>query len=111
MPAKKEFASSAKQVSDILKNASCLMGRAGVAPSEQRFAEEQLLRSELYSIERLEQHAKSLVEWYEATFSPGKDRLLLRLDENEKVLIDTHEILIVAMEKKKKDGSGRRVVS
>ena len=78
------------------------MGRAGVAPRTERFGEEQLLRSELYSIEQLEQHAKALAGWHEVTLNPGKDRLLPRLDENEKVLMDTYEILMAAMEKKRK---------
>ena len=57
------------------------------------------LRSELLSVDRLEQHAKSLAGWHEVDPRlSGPDRLLPRLAENEAILLRTYELVSGAVE-------------
>ena len=64
--------------------------------------DEQPLRSELFSIDRLEQHAKSLAEWHEVDRNVGADRLLGRLADNESVLVKTYELVTAAVVAKRR---------
>jgi cellobiose phosphorylase len=56
------------------------------------------LRDELYSGDRLAQHAKETAGSYRIETRKGRDRLLPRLAENEKNLLETHELLNAAIE-------------
>lgn len=56
------------------------------------------LRAELYSGEQLAQHAKETATSYRVDTRKGHDRLLPRLDDNEKILICTHDMLNAAIE-------------
>jgi len=56
------------------------------------------LRDELYSGDRLAQHAKETAGLYRTETRTGRDRLLPRLAENEKSLLETHELLNAAIE-------------
>ena len=47
-----------------------------------------LLRSELLSSDQLKQHAVALAGSHSVDRRPGRDRLLPRLAENERVLLD-----------------------
>lgn len=87
-----------KAVKGLIEDVSRLVVRAGGGAWTRKFGDEQPLRAELFSIEQLEQHAKSLAGWHEVDPRPGKDRLLPRLTENESVLISTYELLMAAME-------------
>jgi len=61
-------------------------------------AKEQPLRSELFSIEQLERHAKLLAEAQEIADASSPDRLIPRLDENERVLVRAYELVTAAVE-------------
>ncbi|MGB5132170.1 MAG: hypothetical protein WBO00_06120, partial [Steroidobacteraceae bacterium] len=58
------------------------------------------LRAELFSADQLEQHGKALAGAHAVGRSPPQNRLLKRLDENEKVLIDTCSLLTAAVKSK-----------
>lgn len=56
------------------------------------------LRDELYSGDQLAQHAKETASSYRIDTRKGHDRLLPRLADNEKILLETHELLNAAIE-------------
>jgi len=62
-------------------------------------ADEQPLRAELYSVNQLEHHAKMLAGWHELATGVAPGRLLPRLEENERILVRTYDLLTVAVEK------------
>lgn len=51
------------------------------------------LRSELFSIDQMEQHGRSLSASHVPSHKKKKDRLLKRLAENERILIDVSQLL------------------
>ena len=55
-----------------------------------------LLRSELLSSDQLKHHAVALAGAHSVDRRPGKDRLLPRLDENERILLDAYEVVTAA---------------
>lgn len=55
------------------------------------------LRAELFSIEQLEQHAAELAQQHRVSRERGRDRLLGRLSENERVLLETHRLITAAV--------------
>jgi len=67
--------------------------RLGVILRWNRIAEEQPLRAELFSIEQFKVHAKNLAKRQMVSYEKGRDRLLLRLKQNEKILDKIHELL------------------
>ncbi len=68
-----------------------------VAPSE---TDAPPLRLELFSLDQLEAHARSLAERHRIGSGPSQDRLLLRLSENERVLFESYEELSAAVHNK-----------
>ncbi len=69
-------------------------------------ADERPLRAELFSVNQLEQHAKSMAGWHEVgsvKAGRGADKLLPRLRANERVLRDAYEVVTDAVKK------GRRI--
>jgi cellobiose phosphorylase len=74
-------------------------------------ADEQPLRAELFSVSQLEQHAKSMAGWHNAREDGGRrrrpgrvpDRLLPRLDANERVLREAYVLVTDAVK------HGRRI--
>ena len=56
------------------------------------------LRAELYSGDHLVQHAKETASLYRLDTRKSHDRLLPRLADNEKVLLETHELLNAVIE-------------
>ena len=56
------------------------------------------LRDELYSGDHLARHAKETACSYRIDSRKGQDRLLPRLAENEKILLEAHELLNAAIE-------------
>ena len=64
------------------------------------------MRSELFSTDQLEQQAKAMAGWHEVDKRPGPDRLLSRLEKNEKVLIKTHQLIVAAVAAKRRDVAG-----
>ena len=59
--------------------------------------DEQPLRSELFSTDQLEQHAKALAGWHEVDKRGGRDRLLNRLEKNEAVLVEAYQLVVAAL--------------
>lgn len=59
--------------------------------------DDQPLRSELFSTDQLEQHARALAGWHEVDKRTGPDRLLSRLEENEAVLLDAHQLIVATV--------------
>ncbi len=59
--------------------------------------DEQPLRSELFSTDQLEQHAKAMAGWHEVDKRPGRDRLLARLGKNEAVLVEAYQLVVAAL--------------
>jgi cyclic beta-1,2-glucan synthetase len=55
------------------------------------------LRAELFSVEQMERHGRSLAATHALSTSRPRTRLLERLDENERVLIGTFEMLTEAV--------------
>jgi len=67
--------------------------------------DEQPLRDELYSIDQLDRHAKTLADWHEITVgrSRGPDLLLPRLSSNETLLREAYGLVADAVKR------GRRI--
>ena len=63
-----------------------------------------LLRSELLSSDQLKHHAVALAGLHRVDRRPGRDRLLPRLDENERVLLEAYGVVTAAA------ASGQRVM-
>ncbi|MDZ4858747.1 MAG: glucoamylase family protein [Candidatus Hydrogenedentes bacterium] len=63
-------------------------------------ADEQPLRAELYSVHQLELHAKAVAATHELAARRTPNRLIARLEKNERVLTRTYESLAIAVEKK-----------
>ncbi|KIH76678.1 NdvB [Geoalkalibacter ferrihydriticus DSM 17813] len=55
-----------------------------------------MLRSELFSLEQLKRHGQTLARRHRLDPSPGADRLLPRLDDNARVLMAAHDVVIAA---------------
>ena len=55
-----------------------------------------LLRSELFSMEQLKRHAVMLASQHNINPRPGSDKLLPRLDENERILQAAYDVVTVA---------------
>ncbi len=66
--------------------------------------DEQPLRAELYSVNQLEHHAKVLAGLHEIATVAALDRLIPRLEENERILIRTYDLLTDAVK------TSRRIV-
>ena len=49
------------------------------------------MRSEMFSVAQLENHASALAEWHQVDPSHGPDRLLSRLADNEKILLEAYK--------------------
>ncbi len=65
--------------------------------SPQYAAEEPPLRSELFGVEQMERHGRTLAESHRLASARGRDRLLQRLEENEAVLIWACGLLMAAV--------------
>ncbi len=74
----------------------------GAAHSERIPTDDQPLRLELFSIDQLEQHAKSLAARHSLALGRGPDRLLPRLAENEHVLLRAYELVNRAASKNRR---------
>jgi cellobiose phosphorylase len=83
-----------------------ILGRVGGdgAPLRNgRFVEEEPFRAELFSVNQLERHARSLAGWHEVGRVRGPDRLLPRLAANEVVMRQAYDLISDAVKK------GRRI--
>jgi len=51
----------------------------------------------LYSVDQLERHARAVAESHELSTSAAPDKLLPRLDDNERVLVETYDLVTAAV--------------
>jgi len=65
----------------------------GNGRARQNSDEEPPLRAELFSIDQMEQHGRTLAGWHKVSLEPTRDRLLWRLSENERILADAVNLL------------------
>ncbi|MGF1632620.1 MAG: GH36-type glycosyl hydrolase domain-containing protein [Phycisphaerae bacterium] len=77
-------------------------GSAGHHNADIVFDAEQPLRGDLFSVEQLEHHAKALAGFHEVIDRPEADRLLPRLQENERVLLRAYELVTHAAEENRR---------
>jgi hypothetical protein len=66
-------------------------------------ADERPLRGELFSTEQLQRHARTVASSHRVTRHRTSGRLLTRLADNERVLIETYDLLAAATRR------GRRI--
>ena len=59
--------------------------------------EEEPLRSELSSVDQLEGHARELAESHELSPSASADKLIARLQDNERILVQTYDRVTAAV--------------
>ncbi len=59
--------------------------------------EEEPLRSEISSVDQLEGHARQLAESHELSASASSDKLIARLQENERILVQTYDRVTAAV--------------
>jgi cellobiose phosphorylase len=71
-------------------------------PAGKYSGEEQPLRSELFSADQMKQHGKTLAGFHEPAIERAVDRLLPRLAENERVLIETRDLVTEAVKTKRR---------
>ncbi|MDI6757021.1 MAG: hypothetical protein QME32_03255 [Endomicrobiia bacterium] len=67
--------------------------RSGKFLSYKSIADDHPLRAELFSIDQFETHAKNLAEKHDVSFKRGREKLLSRLKENERILLRAYELL------------------
>ncbi|HUY93062.1 MAG TPA: glucoamylase family protein [Pirellulales bacterium] len=76
-----------------------LSGGDSLAPKE---TDEQPLRAELLSVEQLQRHAKSLAASHRLATGRVSDKLIARLDENERLLVETYELVTAAAKRNRR---------
>jgi len=64
-----------------------------------RTSEELPLRSDLYSVEQLQRHARAMAQSHRLADRRMSDKFLARLDENEAILVEAYDLLIVAVDR------------
>jgi len=69
----------------------------------QKDATAEPLRSELFNADQMERHGKTLADSHSLRLKPGPDQLLLRLAENQRVLLEAFTLLMAAVKE------GRRI--
>ena len=67
-----------------------------------READEQPLRAELYSVAQLERHAKALAQGHQLAAGRASDKLIPRLDENERILVHTYDLVTAAVKRNRR---------
>ena len=84
-----------KKIPQILQESLFnILGRfGGNDPLRDSSRTEQPLRAELLSADQMEQHGKILAGMHELKSGRPRDRLLGRLDENERFLLEVHHLL------------------
>ena len=75
-----------------------ILRRIAASPHISAFGSVELIRSEIFSAERLEQHAESLAAAQRVTARPGAVRpLTARLQDNRRALLDAHRAIARAI--------------
>lgn len=75
-----------------------LKARIGVDGLFREFGNDLPLRSEMFSLAQLEEHAETLAAWHELDPVRGPDRLLTRLKANETILREAYNLMLDAVE-------------
>ena len=75
-----------------------LKARIGVDGLFREFGNDLPLRSELFNVAQLEQHAEALAEWHVIDPRHGPDRLLARLADNENILLEAYKLVAEALD-------------
>src|SRR5580765_6024083 len=75
---------------------------AGPSSSFTEPTDEQPLRAELFSIDQLEQHAKAIAASHQLAAGRVRDTLLPRLHDNERVLIETYDLVTAAADQNRR---------
>ncbi|MBC8031114.1 MAG: hypothetical protein H7Z16_13450 [Pyrinomonadaceae bacterium] len=75
-------------MSEFLGSLSAKLGKAA------GYAEEQPVRAEIFSVERLEQYAQTLAAEHETITKKGRAQLLPRLEDNGRKLVGAYRILV-----------------
>ena len=75
-----------------------LKARIGVDGLFREFGNDLPLRSDLFSLAQLEEHAHALAAWHEIDPRRGADRLLVRLTSNETILREAYKLMLDAVE-------------
>src|SRR5438874_2609242 len=57
------------------------------------------LRGELFSVDQMERHAKTLAASHQLAPGRGVDKLIPRLNENERILVGTYELVTAAVKR------------
>ncbi len=81
----------------LLASAALRDSMRGTGPGSGNSDDQTPLRAELFSVEQMERHGKSLAATHVLSTSRPRTRLLERLDENERVLIETFDMLTAAV--------------
>ena len=68
----------------------------------QHRVEEQPLRAELFSIDQLEGHAKALAASQQLAGGRVSDKLIPRLDDNERILVETYHLVTAAAKRNRR---------
>ncbi|MEX2559263.1 MAG: hypothetical protein WD403_05075, partial [Pirellulales bacterium] len=71
----------------------------GLSPKR---VDEQPLRAELFSVDQLQRHAKSLAASHRLATGRVSDKLMLRLAENERILVQTYHLVTAAVHRKRR---------
>src|SRR4029453_9526248 len=78
-------------MSEFLESLSATFGRAG------SYDDEQPVRAEIYSVERLEQYAQTLAAEHKTVTRKGRAQLLPRLEDNGRKLVAAYRTLVEAI--------------
>ncbi|MEO7210240.1 MAG: hypothetical protein ABIY35_04775, partial [Chitinophagaceae bacterium] len=68
---------------------------------QQKFSSEEPLRSELYNSWMMKQHGERVASMHGISETKSQDRLLKRLGDNEKILLEVRNLLIEAVKEKR----------
>ena len=78
-------------MSEFLESLSAKVGKAS------GYADEQPVRAEIFSVERLEQYAQTLATEHRTVTKKGRAQLLPRLEDNGRKLVAAYRILVEAI--------------
>ncbi|MGH7139898.1 MAG: hypothetical protein ACREHD_29520, partial [Pirellulales bacterium] len=76
-----------------------LAGANGRVPKK---ADEQPLRAELFNVDQLQRHAESLAISHRLATIRTSDTLIARLDENERILVEAHDLVTSAAKRNRR---------
>lgn len=82
----------------IRKGIKHIKARIGMDGLFREFGNDLPLRSEMFSMAQLEQHAEALATWHKIDPKSGPDRLLTRLTANENILRESYKLMLEAAE-------------